>query len=83
MQGSERQLPTLVGYSYSNVILFTVSAELIGLVMTYYLGILFHYDILMRTHCTVSGISVYMMHNYYSCLWTWWVARLSVITSLT
>ena len=52
---------TLVGYSYSYVILFMISVEVIGLVMTYLLGISFHYDILTRTHCTVSKINVRLL----------------------
>ena len=48
---------TLVRYSYSYMALFTISVEFIGLVTTYLLGIMFHYDILMRTHCAVSRYS--------------------------
>ena len=44
---------SLSSYSYSNVTLFTICVQTVGLVTAYLLGIVFHYDSLMKTHCNV------------------------------
>ena len=48
---------TIAKYHYAYMILFTLSVEVIGLLATYLLGIVYHYDILIRTHCKVSMLS--------------------------
>ena len=52
-----KPLVPLGSHSYLYVTLFTISAQATGLVAAYLLGIIFYYDSLIKTHCTVSIIA--------------------------
>ncbi len=44
----------LLSFSYRYVVMFTIAVQAVSLLAAYILGVSYHYNKLIRTHCIVS-----------------------------